>query len=113
MLASASHDGTVRLWTTPEPRPVLECEEADPEDTFRDPRRQETMTSEATAAHSSSGRGTPTPCTDEPQSMETYISPPDEAGATSSAQYQRVDSPIDGDFDTSQPLRPNHFRQAQ
>jgi len=39
MLASASHDGTVRLWVTPEPRPVLDREaeaEAEPEDAVRD-----------------------------------------------------------------------------
>ena len=41
MLASASHDGTVRLWVTPEPRPVLDRDaeaevEAEPEDAVRD-----------------------------------------------------------------------------
>jgi len=39
MLASASHDGTVHLWVTPKPRPVLDCvaeTEAEPEDAVRD-----------------------------------------------------------------------------
>ena len=116
MLASASYDGTVRLWVTPEPRPILDCEaevEAEPEDTSRGPERQETMTTEGTAAHSSSGRITPVPCSEEPQSMETYTSPPEEVDAPPSAQYPRVDSPLQGEFDTSKPLQPNYFRQAQ
>ena len=104
MLASASHDGTVRLWVTPDPRPILDYDaepEPEPEHelegTSRDPRRQETMTTEGTAAHSSSGRGTPVPCAEEPQ---TYLSPSEEVDAP---RMRRVDSPLPVDFDTSQP----------
>jgi len=114
MLASASHDGTVRLWVTPGPHLVLECEaEPDPEPeegTSHDHKRQETMSTEA---HSSSGRGTPTPFPDEPQSTVIYTSPPEELDAPPSAPYRRVDSPLSGDFDTSRPPQPNSFRQAQ
>ena len=113
MLASASHDGTVRLWVSPDPRPVLDREaepEPEPEGTSHEHRRQETMTTEA---HSSSGRCTPTPCPDEPGSMVIYTSPCEEVGEPSSAQYRRVDSPLPGDFDTSRPPEPNLFKQAE
>jgi hypothetical protein len=118
MLASASHDGTVRLWTTPDPRPVLEYDaepepEPEPEGTSYEPRRQETMTTEGTAALSISGRSTPVPFADEPQTMERYLSPPDDVNAPSSGQYRRVDSPLHEDFDTSRPPQPNYFKQTQ
>jgi WD40 repeat protein len=121
MLASASHDGTVRLWTTPDPRRVLEYEaepeaepEPEPEDTSHEPRsrRQETMTTEGTAAHSSSGRSTPAPYSDEPQSMETYMNLLDEVDARLGVQHRRVDSPLYAEFDTSRPPQPNYFRQV-
>ena len=105
MLASASHDGTVRLWVTPEPRPVLEYgTKYDPESEFtsHDPRRQGTMETEGTAAHSSSGGCTPVPFAEEPQTMETDISPHDDVDAPLSAQLRRVDSPLPVDFDASQ-----------
>ena len=105
MLASASHDGTVRLWVAPEPRPILEYGakyEPESEFTSHDPRRQETMTTEGTAAHSSSGGCTPVPFAEEPQPMETYISPSDDVDAPLSAQIPRFDSPLPGDFDAIQ-----------
>jgi len=119
MLASASHDGTVRLWTTPDPLPVLESEfDAKPEheNTRPGPRRSETLTSsrsetltnsEGMAAHSSSGRSTPAPFADEPQSMK---SSPDEVGAPPGVRYQRVDSPAHADVDTSHPPQPNSIK---
>ena len=118
ILASASHDGTVRLWVSPDSCPVLEYgpepePEPEPEGTSREPRRQETMTTEGTAAYSTGGRCTPVPCTDEPPTMETYIPPPEEVDVPPSAQYRRVDSPLPGDFDTSRPPPPNYFKQAQ
>ena len=116
MLASASHDGTVRLWLSPDACPVVEYAaepEPAPGSTSREPRRQETMTTEGTGAYSTGGRCTPVPCTDEPPTMETYIAPPDEVDVPPSAQYRRVDSPLPGDFDTSRPPPPNYLKQAQ